>query len=68
MAEQNKSDIEKMLEDMNISTTNMTQVLFSFVPGELVRVQASYILGKDQFDRFKQEMNEYIAIPKKQSK
>lgn len=68
MAEQKKSDIEIMLEDMNIPTANLTQALFSFVPGEIVRVQVSYILGKDQFGRFIQEMNEYMAIPKKQQK
>ena len=68
MLERKKSDIEIMLEEMGISTKNLLQVLISIVPGDIVRVQATYNLGKDQFDRMQQEMNEYIAIPKKQHK
>jgi hypothetical protein len=68
MAELKKSDLEVMLDDMGIATKNLVQVLISIVPGDIVRLQAIYNLGKDQFDRLQQEMNEYIAVPKKQKK
>jgi hypothetical protein len=68
MVENKKSDLEIMLDEMGIATKNLVQVLISIVPGDIVRLQANYNLGKDQFERLQQEMNEYIAIPKKQKK
>ncbi len=68
MSELKKSDIEIMLEGMGIPTKNLTQVLISLVPGEIIQLQATYILGKDQFDRLQEEMNNYMVIPKKQQK